>query len=103
MKSPLAKLTDWYSKQCDERWEHSYGFSITTLDNPGVAVDIDLLGTPLQAVPFKEKSENLGSDSNWIICQRTESKFEGRGSPEKLEAIISEFLAWAEKNENHGG
>ncbi|RRJ95187.1 hypothetical protein Ga0100231_013590 [Opitutaceae bacterium TAV4] len=45
MKSALQRLSEWYASQCDGDWEHSYGFKISTLDNPGVAIEIDLFGT----------------------------------------------------------
>jgi hypothetical protein len=31
----LKRLQDWYVSQCDGGWEHTYGISIDTLDNPG--------------------------------------------------------------------
>jgi hypothetical protein len=35
MESNLSRLSTWYQSQCDERWEHSFGLKIETLDNPG--------------------------------------------------------------------
>jgi hypothetical protein len=26
---------EWYTKQCNGDWEHSYGIRIDTIDNPG--------------------------------------------------------------------
>jgi hypothetical protein len=31
----LPWLQGWYATQCDGDWEHEYGVSIETLDNPG--------------------------------------------------------------------
>jgi len=31
----LEQVEDWYSSQCNGDWEHQYGISIDTLDNPG--------------------------------------------------------------------
>jgi hypothetical protein len=28
-------LEAWYASRCDGEWEHGYGISIETLDNPG--------------------------------------------------------------------
>jgi len=99
MESPLRGLADWYARQCDGDWEHSFGFSISTLDNPGVAVDVELRGTALESVPFEEKKDHYDSATDWMLCRRTEEKFEGRGAPGRLEDIVREFLSWAGQNE----
>jgi hypothetical protein len=99
MKTPLQRLTDWYSQQCNGDWEHSFGFKITTLDNPGVAIDIELPETSLESAPFEEKKEDYESSDRWMICRRSEDKFEGRGAACRLEDIIEEFLRWADRHE----
>jgi hypothetical protein len=30
----LGWLEQWYQQQCDDEWEHHYGVTIETLDNP---------------------------------------------------------------------
>jgi len=102
MKSTLQRLSDWYTSQCDGDWEHGSGFKITTLDNPGVAVDIDLQGTSLAAVSYEEKKDRYDSKTEWMICSRKENRFEGRGAPSRLEDIILEFLVWAGRHEKKG-
>ena len=49
--STLARLEAWYLRQCNGDWEHLYGVTIETLDNPGWSVTIDLTGTKLERVP----------------------------------------------------
>ena len=102
MKSSIQRLTEWYAAQCNGEWEHGWGFKITTLDNPGIAVDINLTDTPLAAVPFEEKKDKYESETEWMICSRREDRFEGRGAPCRLEDIILEFLAWAESHQKRG-
>jgi hypothetical protein len=99
MKSALERLEDWYSRHCDGDWEHLFGFEISTLDNPGVAVDIDLVRTALESVPFEEKKVDYDSVDRWMICKREDEKFVGRGAPGRLNDIIEEFLRWAELHE----
>jgi len=94
----LRRLAYWYMKQCNGDWEHSYGFTIDTLDNPGVSVSIDLRDTSLESVPFEEKKEKYETSDEWMICMRTADKFEGRGAASRLEDIIDEFLRWADHN-----
>lgn len=48
----LKWIQDWYIKQCNEEWEHSYGIRIESLDNPGWALQISLLDTDLENGPF---------------------------------------------------
>lgn len=48
MKSALKRLAEWYHAQCDDLWEHRWGISITTIDNPGFALKIELTGTQLE-------------------------------------------------------
>src|SRR5882724_2519959 len=98
MKSALQRLSEWYASQCDGDWEHSYGFKISTLDNPGIAIEIDLRDTSLAAVPFEEKKDCYESPSDWMVCSRTKDHFAGRGAPGRLEDIVLTFLAWAERH-----
>src|SRR5665213_876271 len=95
----LRELQDWYLSQCDGEWEHGYAVDITTLDNPGWSVTIHLLGTNLEGREFKEIGLGVGVDAregndDWFLCRVQDQKFEGRGSPEKLEEILGVFLKW---------
>lgn len=49
---PLAWLQARCHRHCDGDWEHRFGVRIQTLDSPGWAVDIDLIGTELEDVAF---------------------------------------------------
>jgi len=66
----LSLLEKWYSAQCDGDWEHQYGVSIGTLDNPGWTLEIDLRGTDsedrtLSASRSKER-KTIGFTIGWI-------------------------------------
>jgi hypothetical protein len=95
----LARLTNWYSKQCNGDWEHSFGFTIDTLDNPGVSLTVDLRETYLESATFEEKKDQYESTDRWMICRRSGEKFEARGAACRLEDMIEEFLRWAEQHE----
>ena len=43
----------WYVVQCNGDWEHSSGITITSLDNPGWLVKIELVGTALDNKEFR--------------------------------------------------
>ena len=94
--SVLVQLQEWYESQCDEDWEHHFGISIGTLDNPGWTVTVDLNGTGLENATF-QTIEDLRSDQNWIKCWVENAKFHGAGGPHKLEEILMTFLGWATK------
>ena len=49
---PLTWLQAWYATQCDGDWEHDYGVSIQTLDNPGWHLSVDLTETALAKAQF---------------------------------------------------
>jgi hypothetical protein len=36
----IEQIQGWYAAQCNGDWEHRYGVSIDTLDNPGWSVTL---------------------------------------------------------------
>ncbi|HEX4005583.1 MAG TPA: immunity 53 family protein [Acidobacteriaceae bacterium] len=90
----IIRLQKWYADQCDGDWEHQYGVKIDTLDNPGWTITIDPGGTPQAELAFERVSLNC-SDADWMLCWIENSKFEGRGDPQKLDAMIQQFLIFA--------
>src|SRR5690349_16932245 len=101
--STLTRLEAWYLRQCNGDWEHTYGISIGTLDNPGWSLDVDLTDTDLEAVEYSPVEENVGPDSrpndnDWIVCRVEKGKWLGRGGPLKLSRLVEEFVSWAERH-----
>jgi len=95
----LTWIQNWYYKHCDGDWEHEYGVKIDTLDNPGWAVDIDLVDTDLESASF-ERIEVERSEQDWVHCSVQEQIFRGRGGPKNLEDILEIFRQWASRTEN---
>jgi len=95
MNSALFDLQEWYASQCDGNWEHGFGIRIDTLDNPGWSLNINLMETELEGVPFSELKENYEDERDWLICSVRDNSFDGRGGPFRLERMIQIFLAWA--------
>lgn len=100
----LTELQEWYHSQCNGDWEHSYGITISNIDNPGWTVKIDIRETELEHIDFPEVSYGVGeqaesSGDNWLLCRRVENKFEGCGGPHKLTEILDVFLKWAQENQ----
>jgi hypothetical protein len=100
LMNALSELQKWYIAQCDGDWEHQSGVTISTLDNPGWSVTIDLEGTTLSGKNFGGRQYGIEHDAatsgnNWFVCETKDNKFEGRGGPEKLEEMLTTFLRWA--------
>lgn len=100
----LERLQAWYAEQCDELWEHSYGITINSCDNPGWWVHIDLKGTSLENAPFARIAENVDDAGfqqgpRWLDCKITDGVWDGAGDETTLERILGVFLSWAEARE----
>ena len=98
----LKELSEWYKSQCDDLWEHRYGVAITTLDNPGWFVKIDLVGTSLENVGFTKRTFNTESqdstdENDWYNVEIKDNQFQGAGGPDKLELILTIFLNWSKE------
>lgn len=50
----LERLERWYAAQCNGDWEHTYGITIETLDNPGWTFKVELRDTYLSGQTFEE-------------------------------------------------
>jgi hypothetical protein len=92
----IKGVEEWFSAQCDGDWEHSYGFSIETTDNPGWYVEIDLTDTVWadRVMPF---SRDERSDSDWIQLELRAGKFIGSGGVCNLGEVLRHFLLFVKK------
>ena len=93
-KGVLAELQQWYEAQCDEDWEHAFGISISTIDNPGWRVSVDLAETILELKLFT-RIEIENSETDWMHCWVEEGKYQAAGGPTNLKAMVQTFLDWA--------
>jgi hypothetical protein len=91
----LSLLEDWYAAQCDGDWEHQYGVQITTLDNPGWSLEIDLYETDavdrtLDRVVIER------TDTDWLEFWVEGKRFHARMGARNLTEGIEAFLGWFE-------
>ena len=93
--SILSRLQDWYLTQCDGDWEHQFGVKISTLGNPGWAVDIYLIGTNLEGETFDEFNIEI-DENDWSVCRIRDGRFQIRCGPCNLEDGIERFLQWSD-------
>ncbi len=93
-------LAGWYRGQCNGEWEHSYGVSIETTDNPGWSLKIDLRGTPFEDVPFEKRESSIESEIDWLVCLTQDKTFRAYGGPSRLSEMIGVFKDWIEDHES---
>lgn len=96
----LKKLEHWFLLHCDGDWEHSYGITIDTLDNPGWRLAVDLTDTLLEDTDFPsmQLGDSMDKKNLWITCYKENNTFIGIGSIDSLEKMLSIFLDWADCN-----
>ena len=93
----LSKLIAWYLSHCDGEWEHGYGVSLTSLDNPGWLLKVNLIGTNLEGSAMEAISEDSdegplrGEGQPWIECAVSENQFVGASDPSQLPRLIATF------------
>ncbi|MDF7680885.1 Imm53 family immunity protein [Enterobacteriaceae bacterium ESL0689] len=84
----LIFLQNWYQSKCNGKWEHEYGFDISTIDNPGWKVSIS------GEYGRKSKTINIDEDDAWIVINANDNHFDGYGSPDNLVAILKYAQEW---------
>lgn len=98
----LEWLEWWYEEACDGNWEHLYGISIDTLDNPGWKVRIDLRETEFEDMCMDKIVQDNG-ERDWYTCRIENRIFEGCGDCRKLKTIITIFRNCAENYRRERG
>jgi len=94
--SGIERLAKWYESNCDGQWEHGYGVRITTLDNPGWSVSIDLKGTRLENVDFPTHEDNYQDERGWLRCWKAETTFRAACGPLRIDDALTMFCNWAD-------
>jgi hypothetical protein len=91
----LNRLQFWYESQCDGDWEHDEGIRISTIDNPGWEVSINVAGTALEARPFK-RIEIDRTEEDWLRAWVEDGSWNGAGGALNLCELLTAFLDWAD-------
>ncbi len=92
MKETIERIQDWYKLNCNGDWEHSYGYSIATLDNPGWTIRIDLAETCLDKLDFKKEFQNSECKHDWFIIKTEKEVLDIACGPENLKQVFEIFL-----------
>ena len=92
VKETIERIQDWYKLNCNGDWEHSYGYSIATLDNPGWTIRIDLAETCLDKLDFKKEFQNPAYEHDWFIIKTDKETLDISCGPENLKQVFEIFL-----------
>jgi hypothetical protein len=87
-------LQFWLTKLANGDWEHGHGIRISSLDNPGWCIEIDLSDTGLEKKSFEMIKFDHG-ESDWMTCRVVGEQFQAYGDARKLEIILKIFANWA--------
>lgn len=91
---PIVAISSWYSEHCNGDWEHECGVRISTLDNPGWYIEIDIHGTELEGRRSGRSTISETSDS-WLQYWSDGKTFCVACGPKALKsglAYVAEFL-----------
>ncbi|WP_055448852.1 immunity 53 family protein [Lacinutrix mariniflava] len=92
-------IQHWFKNNCDGDWEHGDGIHISTLDNPGWDVEIDLSNTSLKNIEIP-RILNENSKQDWYSVKIENQVFNASGDSGKLVFLLGLFKEMIEKFEN---
>ena len=92
---PLSWLQEYYLSLCDGDWEHSYGFAIDNIDNPGWSLKFDLAETNLEGAVLGMQTVER-SENDWIFYSVKEKVFTAFCGPKNLSEALAIFRWWVE-------
>ena len=92
MKEIIERIQDWYKINCNGDWEHSYGYKIETLDNPGWAIKIDLAETALENLEFQREYRNPKNNNDWFHITTGNKVLNIYCGPENMKSTFEIFF-----------
>ncbi|SRX52860.1 immunity 53 family protein [Aequorivita sp. CIP111184] len=95
----LEWIQNWFKNNCDGDWEQGEGIQITTLDNPGWEVEIDISNTSIANINI-EWILNENGAHDWYGVKIENQKFNASGDAGKLKFLLELFKEMIEKIEN---
>lgn len=93
----IESIVDYFAGCVDGMWEHANGISISTSDNPGWILTVDLKPTG-QPVLFRYSRGDVPSSANgnlgkapWIECEANSLRFRAACSLDMLAEVDAAF------------
>lgn len=81
-------IQNFYKNNCNGDWEHQFGITIETIDNPGWSIVIDLEGTKLSQLEI-EKIKIDRNPADWIWHWAEEGKLHLAGGAQNLDEMLN--------------
>jgi len=97
MTDVLDWFQSWYAARCDGDWEHCRGVKISTLDNPGWWVEIDLNETPWEDKEYP-RTEVHRTEDDRVVTWISELKFHIACGSGNLGEGLTVFRHWTSEN-----
>lgn len=83
-------ICEWFSSNCNRDWEHDFGLTIETIDNPGWSITIDTAETST-ILPDKQWILIEVNELDWYGYKISNGRFEASGDPKKLQLLLNLF------------
>jgi hypothetical protein len=93
----LDTLRAWYAAQCDGNWEQRYGVTISTLEDSGWQLRVDLVRTQLEGVEIP-RDLTVRGEGDWLEVWSDGFTFYGNGGVENLGELVAAFAGFAERS-----
>ena len=95
----LEWIQNWFKANCDGDWEKGEVIQITTLDNPGWEVEIDISKTSVANLDVKWILNENGKQ-DWYGVKIENQRFTAAGDTQKLVFLLDLFKQMIDKIEN---
>jgi hypothetical protein len=95
----LDWIQNWFQENCDGEWEQGSVIQITTLEDPGWEVEIDISTTSITNLELDWILNEVGTH-DWYGVKIENQKFSASGDAGKLEFLLNLFREMIEKIEN---
>ena len=92
MTDLITRLQNWYKTNCNGDWEHSYGISLSTLDNPGWTLTIALQETALEKLDFNREYQSEENEHDWYFIRVKDGALDIACGPDNLSQVLQIFL-----------
>jgi len=92
MTDLITRIQSWYKTNCNGDWEHSYGLSLSTLDNPGWSLTIALQETALEKLDFNREYQSKENEHDWYFIRVVNREINIACSPDNLSQVLQIFL-----------
>jgi hypothetical protein len=88
----FERLQRWYLGECNGDWEHSFGITLDTLDNPGWILKVDLTETKWDSLHVPRVIDRR-SENDWVQYETEGKQFVSCGGPLNLKEMVEKFFA----------